>query len=163
MCFIFKTPSSELRSQSQWSVSDNALTSTRWTLKDFSRGLIWDTLSNTSRLASGHRVELRPSMVSLCLHSCSVCKSSAEEAKDWARSCSTDSELWSSKPQSWSCASASCHCDAIEAFTQRCWLSHRDAMLSALGCDGTPRDNGHKSLQAAWKIHRFINNNALVL
>lgn len=121
------------------------------------------TLLKTSRLQSGPSTGLRlrsppPSMLSLWRHSHSVWKSSAEPA--WARacSCSADSEPCSSKPHSWSCASASCQPDTMEAFTHCCWLWHSEAMLSALGC-GT-QDTGRVSVcpaqrhGAPWARHQ---------
>lgn len=98
------------------------------------------TLSKTSQLPTAPSTGLRlgswtPSMLSLRRHSSSVCVSSVGQASVRARSCSMDSELWTPREHSWSCASASLQLETIEAFTQRCWLWHNDAMAQSQSCD----------------------------
>lgn len=88
-------------------------------------------LSKTSQLAPNTGLRLgswTPSKLSLRRHSSSLCVSSVGQAWVRARSCSSDSELWTPKEHNWSCASASLQLETIEAFTQRCWLWHSDAM-----------------------------------
>lgn len=99
------------------------------------------TLSKTSQLPTAPSTGLRlgswpPSMFSLRRHSSSVCVSSVGQASVRARSCSRDSELWTPKEHSWSWASASLQLETMEAFTQRCWLWHSDAMAQSQSCDG---------------------------
>lgn len=99
------------------------------------------TLSKTSQLPTAPSTGLRlgpwlPSMLSFRRHSSSVCVSSVGQTRVRARSCSSDSELWTPKEHSWSCASASLQLDTMEAFTQRCWLWHSDAMGQSQRCDG---------------------------
>ena len=104
---------------------------------------VWPhTLSKTSQLPTAPSTGLRlgswpPSMLSLRRHSSSVCESSVGQARVRARSCSRDSELWTPREHSWSCASASLQLETMEAFTQRCWLWHSDSMAqSQEGEDG---------------------------
>lgn len=88
-------------------------------------------LSKTSQLAPNTGLRLgswTPSKLSLRRHSSSLCVSSVGQAWVRARSCSSDSELWTPKEHNWSCASASLQLETIEAFTQRCWLWQSDAM-----------------------------------
>lgn len=104
--------------------------------------LFFLTLSNTSQLLTAPNTGLWlpasfPRMLSLRRHSSSVCVSSTGQARIRARSCSSDSELWTPSEQSCSWASASLQLETMEAFMQRCWLWQSDSAQQSHG-----RDNG---------------------